>query len=180
MNEREKRKKLVDYINDMKTEEIVELHNSYCEAAGYEDDRIYSMYELDELLEGRTPTDILSMGFYGDFRPHHDFFWFNGYGNLESADFITDMPIFAIDIANYILSEEDSLGNDEIQEILDGEDELQELAAKIRAAKTWVEVEGELRALCEAAGMADEYKAADGDSFEAVIYKAAERLGVEI
>ena len=117
-----KREKLVDYINDMKTEEIVELHNSYCEAAGYEDDRIYSMYELDELLEGRTPTDILSMGFYGDFRPHHDFFWFNGYGNLKSADFITDMPIFAIDIANYILSEEDSLGNDEIQEILDGED----------------------------------------------------------
>ena len=180
MNEMEKRKKLVDYINDMKTEEIVELHNSYCEAAGYEDDRIYSMYELDELLEGRTPTDILSMGFYGDFRPHHDFFWFNGYGNLESADFITDMPIFAIDIANYILSKEDSLGNDEIQEILDGEEELQELAAKIRAAKTWVEVEDELRALGGAAGMADEYKAADGDNFEAVIYKAAERLGVEV
>ena len=180
MNEMEKRRKLVDYINDMKTEERVKLHNSYCEAAGYEDDRIYSMYELDELLEGRTPTDILSMGFYGDFRPQHDFFWFNGYGNLKSADYITDMPIFAIDIANYILSAEDSLGNDEIQEILDGEDELQELAAKIRAAKTWVEVEGELRTLCEAAGLADEYKAADGDSFEAVIYKAAERLGVEV
>ena len=175
-----KREKLVDYINDMKTEEIVELHNRYCEAAGYEDDRIYSMYELDEILEGRTPTDILLRGFYGDFRPQHDFFWFNGYGNLESADYIADMPIFAIDIANYILSEKDSLGNDEIQEILDGEEELQELAAKIHAAKTWVEVEGELRALCEAAGMADEYKAADGDSFEAVIYKAAERLGVEV
>ena len=122
MNEMEKRKKLVDYINGMGIEEIVELHNSYCEAAGYEDDRIYSMYELDELLEGRTPTDILSMGFYGDFRPQHDFFWFNGYGNLKSADYITDMPIFAIDIANYILSAEDSLNNDEIKEILDEED----------------------------------------------------------
>ena len=180
MNEMEKRKKLVDYINSMKTDEIVALHNDYCEAAGYEDDRIYSRYELDEILEGRTPTDILSMGFYGDFRPQHDFFWFNGYGNLKSADYITDMPISAIDIANYILSEKDSLGNDEIQEILDEEGELQELAAKIRAAKTWVEVEGELRTLCDAAGMADEYKAADGDSFEAVIYKAAERLGVEV
>ena len=122
MNEMEKRKKLVDYINSMKTDEIVALHNDYCAAAGYEDDRIYSMHELDELLEGRTPTDILSMGFYGDFRPHHDFFWFNGYGNLKTADYVTDMPIFAIDIANYILSEEDSLGNDEIQEILDTED----------------------------------------------------------
>ena len=125
MNEMEKRKNLVDYINSMNTDAIVELHNSYCEAAGHEDDRIYSMYELDELLEGRTPTDILSMGFYGDFRPHHDFFWFNGYGNLKSADYIAYMPIFAIDIANYILSKEDSLGNDEIQEILDGEDDEQ-------------------------------------------------------
>ena len=122
MNEMEKRKKLVDYINSMGIEEIVELHNCYCEAAGHEDDRIYSMYELDELLEGRTPTDILSMGFYGDFRPQHDFFWFNGYGDLKTADYVTDMPILAIDIANYILSEEDSLGNDEIKEILDGED----------------------------------------------------------
>ena len=122
MNEMEKRKKLVDYINDMKTEDIVELHNSYCEAAGYEDDRIYSMYELDELLEGRTPTDILSMGFYGDFRPQHDFFWFNGYGDLETANYVTDMPIFASEIAGYILLREDSLGNDEIQEILDEED----------------------------------------------------------
>ena len=180
MNETEKRQKLVDYINSMNDDEVIELHNSYCESAGYEDDRIYSMCELDELLEGRTPTDILSMGFYGDFRPQHDFFWFNGYGNLQTADYVTNMPIFAIDIANYILSEEDSLGNDEIQEILDDEDELQALAAKIHAAKTWVEVEDELMALCEAAGMADEYKAADGDNFEAVIYKAAERLGVEV
>ena len=122
MNETEKKQKIVDIINGMNDEELIELHNSYCEAAEYEDDRIYSMYELDELLEGRTPTDILSMGFYGDFRPHHDFFWFNGNGNLESADYTTDMPIFAKDIADYILSEEDSLGNDEIQEILDKED----------------------------------------------------------
>ena len=122
MNEMEKRQKIVDYINGMEAEEKIALHNTYCDAAGCEDDRIYSMYELDERLEGRTPTDILSLGFYGDFRPQHDFFWFNGYGNLKTADYITDMPIFAIDIANYILSEEDSLGNDEIQEILDEED----------------------------------------------------------
>ena len=123
MNEMEKRKKLVDYINGMGIEEKIALHNAYCDAANCMDDYIYSMEDLDEVLKWRTPTDILSMGFYGDFRPHHDFFWFNGYGNLKSADHITDMPIFAIDIANYILSAEDSLDNDEIQEILDGEDE---------------------------------------------------------
>ena len=123
MNETEKRQKIVDYINGMGVEEKIALHNAYCDAAGFEDDRIYSMYELDEILEGRTPTDILSIGFYGDFRPQHDFFWFNGYGDLETADRIADMPIFAIDIANYILLKEDSLGNDEIKEILDEEEE---------------------------------------------------------
>ena len=122
MNETEKRQKLVDYINGMGIEEKIALHNTYCDAVNCMDDCIYAMDELDEILEGRTPTDILSMGFYGDFRPQHDFFWFNGYGNLESADYIADMPICAEDIADYILSEEDSLGNDEIKEILDKED----------------------------------------------------------
>ena len=123
MNEMEKRQKLVDYINSLDDDELIALHNNYCEAAGYEDDRIYCMYELDDILEGRTPTDILLRGFYGDFNPRHDLFWFNGRGNLKSADCITDMPISAIDIANYILSNEDSLGNDEIQEILDEDTE---------------------------------------------------------
>ena len=122
MNETEKRKKLVDYINSMGVEEKIALHNSYCDAAGFEDDRIYSMYELDELLEGRTPTDILSIGFYGDFRPYHDFFWFNGYGDLETANYISEMQISVDEIADYILSAEDSLGDDEIKEILDKED----------------------------------------------------------
>ena len=180
MNEMEKRKKLVDYINSRNTDEIVALHNDYCEAAGYDNDHIYSMDELDDFFSCSKPHWILERAFYGKFNPRHEYFRFNNSYNLESADYIFEMPISVDEIADYILSEKDSLGNDEIQEILDDEDELQELAAKIRAAKTWVEVEGELRAICEAAGMADEYKAADGDSFEAVIYKAAERLGVDV
>lgn len=123
MNEMEKRKKLVEYINGMSDDEMVELHNSYCEAANCMDDCIYSTYELDEILKGRTPTDILCVSFYGNFNPRDRFFRFNGYGNLESAGYAVDMPIYAEDIADYILSEEDSLGNDEIQEMLDEEDE---------------------------------------------------------
>ena len=179
MNETEKRQKIVDYINDMGVEEKLALHNTYCDAANYMDNCIYTMDELEEILDGVDKWELVRMVQFGDFDCTKEFWGFNGYGNLVSYD-AWELPIYAEDIADFILSEEDSLGNDEIQEILDEEDELHELAAKIRAAKTWVEVEGELRALCEAAGMADEYKAADGDNFEAVIYKAAERLGVEI
>ena len=179
MNETEKRRKLVDYINGMGIEEKIELHNSYCDAANCMDDCIYSMDELEEVLDGVDKWELIRMVQFGDFDFKKEFWGFNGYGNLVSYN-AWELPIYAEDIADYVLWKEDSLGNDEIQEILDEEDELQELAAKIHAAKTWVEVEDELRALCEAAGMADEYKAADGDNFEAVIYKAAERLGVEV
>lgn len=119
MNEMEKREKLVDYINSMNEDEMVELHNNYCDACGCADSHIYSMEELDEALEGRTPTDILQLAFYGRFNPNNVFFWFDGYANLGSASWADELPIFASDIANYILSNEDSLGNDEIQEILD-------------------------------------------------------------
>ena len=179
MNETEKRQKLVDIINGMGVEEKIALHNTYCDAANCMDDCIYTMDDLEEILDGVDKWELVRMIRFGDFDFMKEFWGFNGYGNLDSYN-AWELPIFPDDIADYILSEKDSLGNDEIKEILDGADEIQELAAKIRAAKTWVEVEGELRALCDAAGMADEYKAADGDNFEAVIYKAAERLGVEV
>lgn len=52
------------------------------------------------------------------------------------------------------------------------------LAEKIRRSETWEDED--LRALCEAAGMLDAYTAADGETFEAVAFSAAEKLGVEI
>ena len=118
-----KREKLIDYINGMKTDEIVALHNDYCEAAGYDNDHIYSMDDIDSALLGANPRWILERAFYGKFNPRHEYFRFNNSCNLESADYIFEMPISVDEIADYILSKEDSLGNDEIQEILDGEDE---------------------------------------------------------
>ena len=173
------KQKIVDYINGMGVEEKIALHNTYCDAANCMDDCIYTMDEIEEILDGVDKWELVRMIRFGDFDFTKEFWGFNGYGNLVSYN-SWELPVYAEDIADYVLLKDDSLGNDEIQEILDDEDEIQALAAKIHAAKTWVEVEGELMTLCEAAGMADEYKAADGDSFEAVIYKAAERLGVEI
>lgn len=49
-----------------------------------------------------------------------------------------------------------------------------EIAADIRNAAEWD------NDLCEAADMTAEWETADGDTFEAVVYAAAEKLGVEI
>ena len=53
-----------------------------------------------------------------------------------------------------------------------------EVAEKIRSMDTW---DAQLCAeLCELAGMSEEWKDANGDTFERVLYSAAEKLGVEI
>lgn len=68
------------------------------------DDRYYSMDEFDELYSDTEPTEILRRAFYGydedtyttdahgnreygAFNPNRDYFTYNGYGNLVSADY---------------------------------------------------------------------------------------------
>ena len=121
MNEMEKRKKLVDYIDSMGIEEKIELHNSYCDAANCMDDCIYAMDEMEEILDGVDKWELVRMIRFGDFDFMKEFWGFNGYGNLVSYN-AWELPIYAEDIADYVLRKEDSLDNDEIQEILNGED----------------------------------------------------------
>lgn len=52
------------------------------------------------------------------------------------------------------------------------------LAEEIRSCDTWDM--DKLASLCEAADMEAEWAAADGETFEAVAFAAAEKLGVEI
>lgn len=68
------------------------------------DDRYSSMEELDELFSETAPSELLQRAFfghdeddwtldrygnkeYGAFNPNRDYFRFNGYGNLVSADY---------------------------------------------------------------------------------------------
>ena len=121
MNETEKRKKLVDYINGMGIEEKIALHNAYCDAANCMDDCIYTMDEMEEILDGVDKWELVRMIQFGDFDCTKEFWGFNGYGNLVSYN-AWEVPVYAEDIADFILWKEDSLGDDEIQEILDTED----------------------------------------------------------
>ena len=121
MNEMEKRKKLVDYINGMGIEEKIALHNTYCDAANCMDDCIYTMDDMEEILYGVDKWELVRMIRFGDFDFMKEFWGFNGYGNLVSYN-AWELPVYAEDIADYVLLKEDSLGNDKIKEILDEED----------------------------------------------------------
>ena len=122
MNEMEKREKLVDYINGMGVEEKIALHNTYCDAANCMDDCIYSMDEMEEILGGVDTWELVRMVQFGDFDCMKDFWNVNGYGNLVSYN-ARELPVYAEDIADYVLRKEDSLGDDEIQYILEEEED---------------------------------------------------------
>ena len=45
---------------------------------------LYNMDDFDEVMRGYTPTELAQRIFFGDFNINHDYFFFNGYANLES------------------------------------------------------------------------------------------------
>lgn len=54
----------------------------------------------------------------------------------------------------------------------------QEIAKELNKSGEWIHDLCE--ELCELADMTEEWKAADGETFETVVYSAAEKLGVSI
>ncbi len=116
--------KLTNLLEEMSESELLTIHNNYCDSANGYDNYIYNMDDLNELLDGKSPEEIARLIFYGDFNPNHDYFTFNGYGNLESITGynLTDY-IFISDIVDYIISRDDDLYNDDIRDILDNIEE---------------------------------------------------------
>lgn len=105
----------------------VALFNSYCDAVNDTDSALCEMDMLDECLCGQSPTWILERGYYGDFCPADDYFYFNGYGNLESVnEWEIDRLMYASDIADYCVRNWESLGCEEIREALDEWEKMEE------------------------------------------------------
>ena len=95
---------IIDFFKaneDIFTDAIEEL-DSYNGYLG--DDRYYAMDELDELYSSTEPSELLRRAYYGydeetyttdssgnktygEFNPNREYFRYNGYGNLVSADY---------------------------------------------------------------------------------------------
>lgn len=106
------------------------------------DDRYYEMEMLDELYCDTKPLDILYRVFYGydedtstennytEFNPNRDYFRFNGYGNLVSADYkdySAQLDHWAIENMienrNYIDAIDD---NEELKKLFDAVEEMED------------------------------------------------------
>lgn len=113
--------------------EVIEDLDSYNGYLG--DDRYYNMEELDEMLYGLTPSEVLARTFYGgdddtkdrngirgEFNPNRAYFYYNGYGNLCSTDYKDNYNYYLDDnFIDAVIENAGSLYNipEEIQELLD-------------------------------------------------------------
>ena len=115
-----------DIFNDCMEE--LDSYNGYLG-----DDRYFSMDELDELHNDTEPSELLRRAFfgydeetyttdrdgnktYGAFNPNRDYFRYNGYGNLVSADYKDYSGMldkYAVESMSENRSYIDSIDNDE-------------------------------------------------------------------
>lgn len=92
------------YVENISNAERVELmqHMSFYDGS-FEDELYYDMDSFDEFMSNYSPMEIAQMIFFGGgFNPNHDFFRFNAYGNLESANW-RDVEVDAEDLVDDII-----------------------------------------------------------------------------
>lgn len=118
MTKKERIKELLSEIDDA---DLLYIHRNYCDLANYPDNVIYDMGEFDEIMAGFEPWEIAQKCFFGDFRPCDKYFWFDGYANLRSSDWLGDW-IDTEDIAEFCDRNDEDLSDKRIREILDEEE----------------------------------------------------------
>lgn len=61
-------------------------YNEYLRENKYYDDEFMNWDELEEYLQGLEPLEIFKAGIRADFNWNHDYFNFNGYGNIRGYE----------------------------------------------------------------------------------------------
>lgn len=118
---------IVDLMNDEdKKADALEELDSYNGILG--DDKLNSMYDLDDLFYGVMPSELLQKIDFNNFSDTDEYFYFNGYGNMVSTDY-REYPDF--DIEDYIDDFIDNMGS------LYLDSDFQELLEELEASRSF-------------------------------------------
>ena len=71
-------------LEELEDGKVVDLWNDYCENNNMDDERIYYMDEIDDVLGKMYPTDLLDTIDFNRFNECDSYFGYNGYGYIES------------------------------------------------------------------------------------------------
>lgn len=133
-----KENEILKILKGMDSEEIRYINNEYCDDNNYYDNCVYPMEDLAEHFSNDDIMNFANRMYFGNdenreessFNPNRDYFYFNGYANLVSLDyldyneyskeFMYDFFDCEIDdIIKWIIENDLDFDNDEIREILD-------------------------------------------------------------
>lgn len=112
--------KLLEILENLDDNTLIDIWNEYCSINNYED-IIYDMTDFNEILENDTPEELALKICYGDFSINHAYFKFDGIGNLQSDDVISEL-ICLEDLCDYIFSNEETFGVDGLEEYFEDND----------------------------------------------------------
>lgn len=107
--------KLVGIFNECwencSTETKIEIHNIYARENN-PDNEIYENNEdfFETFFESR-PFEAVRSAFFGNYAYADIYVWFNGYANLDSSDFIDDMPIYVSDMVDWFIENYDEISH---------------------------------------------------------------------
>lgn len=105
---------VINELNQFATSDLIEIYNECADQNSYE--RIYDNDELtlDDMFTSHY--DAIRASFYGDYNPIHTYFTFNGYGNLQSFEYLDSehSPIDLEELAQWLINE-DKLSDYDIQ-----------------------------------------------------------------
>lgn len=104
-------------IDGLSPNELREIWNVFCERDHRYEDEVYDMWELDDMLRGKTASDILDMT--RDSFSTGDQFWTMNYYELCSSDDITDF-VDVEELVDYMEENRDGLGNMYCEETIEG------------------------------------------------------------
>lgn len=97
---------VIEHFNQSATSDLIEVYNEYASNNGYE--RVYDndALILDDMFTSHY--DALRAAFYGDYSLSHAYFTFDGYGNLQSFEYLDDdnSPIDIEELAQWIVDNE--------------------------------------------------------------------------
>ena len=93
------------YVENISDDELVELlHYMNAYDGCFKDFVYHDMDEFDEFMSNSSPMEIAQMICFGDcFSPNDEYFRFNAYGTLESADW-SDVKLEAEDLKDDIIN----------------------------------------------------------------------------
>lgn len=107
-------KQLSQVIEQLKQDDstLLQAYSEYASNNGY--DRVYDNDDESINMMFNDPHDAIRSAFYGDYNPSHAYFTFNGYGNLQSFEYLDEdnSPIDIEELAQWLIDNDSYSGYD--------------------------------------------------------------------